>query len=200
MTMTYINELPRHVGETVTLRGWIMTTRSSGKIAFLVLRDGSGYVQGVLSKREVPEDTWALFLTLAQESSVAVTGVVREDPRAPAGVELTVTGLEVLGKSVDFPVSPKEHGTQFLFEQRHLWLRSRRQVAIARVRHEVVQSIRDFFYQRDFVLVDTPILTGAIGEEAGNLFSTDYFDLGKAYLAQTVQLYVEAAAEALGRV
>jgi hypothetical protein len=168
--MTYINELPRHVGETVTLRGWIMTTRSSGKIAFLVLRDGSGYVQGVLSKREVPEDTWALFLTLAQESSVAVTGVVREDPRAPAGVELTVTALEVLGNSVDFPVSPKEHGTQFLFEQRHLWLRSRRQVAIARVRHEVVQSIRDFFYQRDFVLVDTPILTGAIGEEAGNLF------------------------------
>ena len=200
MTMTYINELPRHVGETVTLRGWIMTTRSSGKIAFLVLRDGSGYVQGVLSKREVPEDTWARFLTLAQESSVAVTGVVREDPRAPAGVELTVTGLEVLGNSVDFPVSPKEHGTQFLFEQRHLWLRSRRQVAIARVRHEVVQSIRDFFYQRDFVLVDTPILTGAIGEEAGNLFSTDYFDLGKAYLAQTGQLYVEAAAAALGRV
>jgi len=106
----------------------------------------------------------------------------------------------VLGSSVDFPVSPKEHGTQFLFEQRHLWLRSRRQVAIARVRHEVVQSIRDFFYQRDFVLVDTPILTGAIGEEAGNLFSTDYFDLGKAYLAQTGQLYVEAAAAALGRV
>ena len=126
--------------------------------------------------------------------------MVREDARAPAGVELTVTELEVLGRSVDFPITPKEHGTQFLFEHRHLWLRSRRQVAIARVRHEVVQAIRDFFYQRDFVLVDTPILTGAIGEEAGNLFSTDYFDLGKAYLAQTGQLYVEAAAAALGKV
>jgi asparaginyl-tRNA synthetase len=200
MDHTHISELPAHAGETVTVAGWVMTTRSSGKIAFIVLRDGSGYVQGVLSKRDVPDDVWARFLTLTQETSVAVMGVVRLDPRAPAGVELTVTDLQVLGPSVDFPISPKEHGTQFLFEHRHLWLRSRRQAAIARVRHEVVQAIRDFFYQRAFVLVDTPILTGAIGEEAGNLFSTDYFDLGKAYLAQTGQLYVEAAAAALGRV
>ena len=200
MDRTYIHDLTRHVGETVTVRGWIVTTRSSGKIAFMVVRDGSGQLQGVLSRREVSADVWARFLTLTQETSVAVTGVVREDPRSPSGVELTVTDLAVMGPGEDFPISPKEHGTAFLFEHRHLWLRSRRQVAIARVRHEVVQAIRDFFYQRDFVLVDTPILTGAIGEEAGNLFSTDYFDLGKAYLAQTGQLYVEAAAAALGRV
>ncbi len=198
--LAHISDLAAHVGETVTVRGWVMTTRSSGKIAFVVLRDGSGYVQSVLSRREVPDDVWARFLTLTQETAVAITGEVRQDPRSPAGVELTVTDLAVLGASADYPISPKEHGTQFLFEQRHLWLRSRRQVAVARVRHEVVQAIRDFFYQRDFVLVDTPILTGAIGEEAGNLFSTDYFDLGKAYLAQTGQLYVEAAAAALGRV
>ena len=200
MDRTYISELPRHIGESVTLRGWVMTTRSSGKIAFLVVRDGSGSVQGVVAKREVSEDTWAGFLALTQEASVTLVGTVREDVRSPSGVELQVTELHAMHPSVEFPISPKEHGTSFLFEHRHLWLRSRRQVAIAKVRHEVVQAIRDFFYQRDFVLVDTPILTGAIGEEAGNLFATDYFDLGKAYLAQTGQLYVEAAAAALGRV
>ena len=200
MDRTYISELPRHIGESVTLRGWVVTTRSSGKIAFLVVRDGSGTVQGVVAKREVSEDTWAGFLTLTQEASVTLVGTVREDSRSPSGVELQVAELQPMHPSVDFPISPKEHGTGFLFEHRHLWLRSRRQVAVAKVRHEVVQAIRDFFYQRDFVLVDTPILTGAIGEEAGNLFATDYFDLGKAYLAQTGQLYVEAAAAALGRV
>jgi len=125
---------------------------------------------------------------------------VRAEPRAPGGVEVTVSGLEVLGASVDFPITPKEHGTAFLFEHRHLWLRSRRQVAIMRVRHEVVQAIRDFLYARDYHLVDTPLLTGAIGESAGTLFQTEYFDLGSAYLAQTGQLYLEAAAAALGRV
>ncbi len=200
MIAARISELGRHVGDTVTLRGWVTTTRSSGKIAFVVLRDGSGYAQGVLARRELPEEVWRRFEELTQETSVALTGTVRAEPRAPGGYELAVTGLEILGPSVDFPIGPKEHGTQFLFEHRHLWLRSRRQVAIAKVRHEVVQAIRDFLYQRDFVLVDTPILTGAIGEDAGNLFSTDYFDLGKAYLAQTGQLYVEAAAAALGRV
>jgi asparaginyl-tRNA synthetase len=157
-------------------------------------------VQGVLSKKEVPESTWSAFGSLTQEASVAVTGQVREEPRSPGGYELSVQALEVLGPSPEYPITPKEHGTTFLFEHRHLWLRSRRQAAVARVRHEVIQAIRDFFYQRDFVLVDTPILTGAIGEEAGNLFATDYFDLGKAYLAQTGQLYVEAAAAALGKV
>jgi asparaginyl-tRNA synthetase len=200
MTAVQISGLRAHVGETVTVRGWVTTVRSSGKIAFAVLRDGSGYVQGVLSKKEVPESTWSAFQSLTQEASVAMTGVVREEPRSPGGYELAVQSLEVLGASPDYPIGPKEHGTTFLFEHRHLWLRSRRQAAVARVRHEVVQAIRDFFYEREFVLVDTPILTGAIGEEAGNLFATEYFDLGKAYLAQTGQLYVEAAAAALGKV
>ena len=200
MAAVQISGLHAHVGETVTVRGWVVTTRSSGKIAFVVVRDGSGTVQGVLSKKEVPGSTWAAFEALTQETSVALAGVVREEARSPGGYELAVQNVEVLGASRDYPITPKEHGTTFLFEHRHLWLRNRRQVAVARVRHEVVQAIRDFFYQRDFVLVDTPILTGAIGEEAGNLFATEYFDLGKAYLAQTGQLYVEAAAAAHGKV
>src|SRR3989454_7343980 len=194
-----IEALPRLGGRTVVVRGWVMTTRSSGKIAFVMLRDGTGYLQVVLSKKDVPEAAWEAFGQLAQETSVEVTGTVRADARAPGGVELTAQDLKILGPSRDFPITPKEHGTAFLFEHRHLWLRSRRQAAIARVRHEVVQAIRDFFYERNFVLVDTPILTGAIGEHAGTLFATEYFDLGKAYLAQTGQLYVEAAAAALGK-
>src|SRR5688572_27193822 len=200
MPSVQISELRAHVGTSVTLRGWVVTTRSSGKIAFLVVRDGSGVVQGVLSKKEVSEAVWAAFGGLTQEASVMLAGVVREEPRSPGGYELAVSGLEPLGPSPEYPISPKEHGTTFLFEHRHLWLRTPRQVAIARVRHEVEQAIRDYFYQEGFTLVDTPILTGAIGEEAGNLFATDYFDLGKAYLAQTGQLYVEAAAAALGKV
>ncbi len=200
MTVAQIEELGPLAGSEVLVRGWVVTTRSSGKIAFLVLRDGTGHLQAVLSKKEVGDDVWARFQALTQESSVEVTGTVRADERAPGGVELTVRELRLLGESTDFPISPKEHGTTFLFEHRHLWLRSRRQVAIARVRHEVVAAIRDFFNGRGFTLVDTPILTGAIGEEAGNLFATDYFDLGKAYLAQTGQLYGEAAAAALGKV
>jgi asparaginyl-tRNA synthetase len=200
MAAVSISGLPAHVGNTVTINGWVVTTRSSGKIAFVVVRDGSGYVQAVLSKKEVPESTWATFASLSQEASVAIRGTVREEPRSPGGYELTVQTIDLLGASAEYPITPKEHGTTFLFEHRHLWLRSRRQIAIARVRHEVVQAIRDFFFQHDFTLVDTPILTGAIGEEAGNLFATEYFDLGKAYLAQTGQLYVEAAAAALGKV
>ncbi len=195
-----IADLGQHADRDVTVRGWVATTRSSGKIAFLVMRDGSGLLQCVISKKDVAPGVWEAFQSLTQEASVAVTGAVRADARAPGGYELLATDLLLLGASPEFPISPKEHGTTFLFEHRHLWLRSRRQVAIARVRHEVVQAIRDFFHQRGFTLVDTPILTGAIGEEAGNLFATDYFDLGKAYLAQTGQLYVEAAAAALGKV
>jgi asparaginyl-tRNA synthetase len=200
MTAGWNAELGRHVGETVTVRGWVVTTRSSGKIAFAVVRDGTGTVQGVLSKKEVSEAAWTAFGGLTQEASVAMTGVVRDDPRSPGGVELSVTELEPIGPSPDYPISPTEHGTTFLFEHRHLWLGRRRQRALARLRHEVEQAIRDYFYQEGFTLVDTPILTGAIGEEAGNLFATEYFDLGKAYLAQTGQLYVEAAAAALGKV
>jgi asparaginyl-tRNA synthetase len=195
-----IEELPSLTGQPVLTRGWVMTTRSSGKIAFVTLRDGTGYLQVVLSKKDVPEPAWEAFGKLTHETSVEVTGVVRADARAPDGVELTAQDLKILGPSPEFPITPKEHGIAFLFEHRHLWLRSRLQVAIARVRHEVVQAIRDFFYERHFTLVDTPILTGSIGEHAGTLFATDYFDLGKAYLAQTGQLYVEAAAAALGKV
>jgi len=195
-----IQELPALIGQTVTLRGWVTTTRSSGKIVFLVIRDGTGYLQCVVVKQEVDESTWETSSQLTLETSVEVTGEIREDKRSPGGVELGVDSITSLGASIDFPIGKKEHGTAFLFEQRHLWLRSRRQTAIMRVRHEVVQAIRDFYYERDFVLVDTPLLTGSVGESAGTLFETEYFDLGKAYLAQTGQLYVEAAAAALGRV
>ncbi|HMC18759.1 MAG TPA: OB-fold nucleic acid binding domain-containing protein, partial [Gemmatimonadales bacterium] len=164
-----IEDLPPLAGQSVTTRGWVMTTRSSGKIGFVTLRDGTGYLQVVLSKKDVPEAAWDAFGRLTQETSLEVSGMVRADARAPGGVELTASDVKVIGPSVDFPITPKEHGTAFLFEHRHLWLRSRRQVAIARVRDEVVQAIRDFFYERHFVLVDTPILTGAIGEAAGHL-------------------------------
>ncbi|HKC40489.1 MAG TPA: asparagine--tRNA ligase [Gemmatimonadales bacterium] len=196
----WIEELPPLAGQTAVVRGWVATTRSSGKIAFVVVRDGTGMLQAVLSKKDVPAEVWDAFGKLTQETSLEVTGVVRAEPRAPGGVELQAADLKILGPSPDFPITPKEHGTAFLFEHRHLWLRSKQQVAIARVRHEVIQAIRDFFDERHFTLVDTPILTGSIGEHAGTLFSVDYFDLGKAYLAQTGQLYVEAAAAALGKV
>ena len=195
-----IVELPHLEGRSVAVRGWVVTTRFSGKIGFLVIRDGGRYLQAVISKTEVRAETWDIARKLTQETSVTITGSVRVDARSPGGVELGVTRIEVIGQSQDFPISPKEHGTTFLFEHRHLWLRSERQVAIMRVRHEVIQAIRDFFYERDFILVDTPLLTGSIGESAGTLFSTEYFELGKAYLAQTGQLYLEAAAAALGRV
>ncbi len=199
-TRHWISELSAHIGQTVAVQGWVVTTRSSGKIAFVVVRDGSGQLQGVLAKAEVPPEAWDRFGQLTQETCVRLEGVVREDQRSPGGVELTVHDVAILGPSADFPITPKEHGTAFLMERRHLWLRSKRQAAIARVRHEVIQAIRDFFYAREFYLVDTPILTGSIGESAGTLFETEYFDLGKAYLAQTGQLYLEAACAALGRV
>ena len=200
MPSVYVNQLGQHVGKPVTIRGWVVTTRSSGKIAFLVVRDGTGYVQAVVARKEVSDVVWDAFGTLTQETSVAVDGEVRQESRSPGGYELTVSGLTIIGPSVDYPITPKEHGTQFLFEHRHLWLRSKKQVAIAKVRHAVIQAIHDFFDLDGFTHVDTPILTGSIGEQAGELFATDYFDLGKAYLAQTGQLYVEAAAAALGKV
>jgi asparaginyl-tRNA synthetase len=198
-TRHWISDLPSHIGKQVAVHGWVSTTRSSGKIAFVVVRDGTGYLQGVLSKADAGP-AWQSLGDLSQETCLRLVGTVREDPRAPGGVELAVSALAVLGSSADFPITPKEHGTAFLMEHRHLWLRSRRQVAVARVRHEVVQAIRDFFHERGFVLVDTPILQGSIGESAGTLFATEYFDLGTAYLAQTGQLYLEAACAALGKV
>ena len=195
-----IKELPGLVGQTVTVRGWVTTTRPKGKIGFAELRDGTGRLQCVFVKSELDEVVWDKLAELTLEASVAITGQVREDARSPGGVELGVEALDVLGPSVDYPISKKEHGTAFLHDNRHLWLRSKRQVAIMRVRHEVIQAIHDFFYERDFIHLDTPLLTAAIGGEAGTLFETEYFDLGKAYLAQTGQLYAEAGAAALGRV
>jgi asparaginyl-tRNA synthetase len=195
-----ISSLPQHVGLEVTVRGWVSHLRSSGKVAFIVMRDGTGTLQAVLVKSQLPADDWSRFATLTLESSIAVTGEVRADARAPGGHELSATALEVLGPSpIDYPIQPKEHGIDFLLDHRHLWLRAGRQTAILRVRHEVEQAIHDFFYARDFIRVDTPILTAAIGERSG-LFETKYFDEGFAYLAQTGQLYGEAAAASLGRI
>jgi asparaginyl-tRNA synthetase len=197
-TYVTIDRLDSGLDQQVTVRGWITHIRSSGKVAFLVLRDGTGTVQCVLVKTQLPAEVWERFGSLTHETCVAVTGLVRADARSPGGYELTVAELDVLGASpVDYPLQPKEHGIDFLLDHRHLWLRSPRQVAIMRVRHEVEQAIHDFFYGRGFIHVDTPILTAAIGERSG-LFSTEYFEEGNAYLAQTGQLYGEAAAAALG--
>jgi asparaginyl-tRNA synthetase len=182
------------------VRGWVVHLRSSGKVAFVVMRDGSGTLQCVLVKTSLTAEAWERFSQLTQETTIEVTGEVRPDKRAPGGFELGASELGILGSSpVDYPIQPKEHGIDFLLDHRHLWLRSERQRAIARVRHEAEQAIRDFFHERDFTLVDTPILTAAIGERSG-LFSTEYFDEGTAYLAQTGQLYGEAAAAAFGRI
>jgi asparaginyl-tRNA synthetase len=193
-----IAELPRHVGAAVVVRGWVTHLRSSGKVAFAVVRDGSGVVQSVFVKNALAPDAWGRFAELTLESSVELTGEVRADARAPGGVELSVTDVTIVGASpLDYPIQPKEHGIDFLLDHRHLWLRSPRQRAIFAVRNEVEQAIHDFYYTRGFLRVDTPILTAAIGERSG-LFETEYFDEGKAYLAQTGQLYGEAAAAAFG--
>jgi asparaginyl-tRNA synthetase len=195
-----IEALRRHAGEAVTVRGWVTHLRSSGKVAFVVLRDGSGILQAVVARNGVAPQTWERFGELTIETSVSVTGDVREDARAPGGVELGVREIEIVGPSpLDYPIQPKEHGIDFLLDNRHLWLRSRRQRAIFRVRNEVEQAIHDFFYERGFLRIDTPILTAAIGERSG-LFETEYFDEGTAYLAQTGQLYGEAAAAAFGKI
>jgi asparaginyl-tRNA synthetase len=195
-----IGELKNFAGDVVTVRGWVTHVRSSGKVAFVVLRDGSGVLQSVVVKSAVADETWERFASLTLETALAVTGEVRADARAPGGFEMGVQELEVVGPSpLDYPIQPKEHGIDFLLDNRHFWLRSRRQVAIARVRSEIEQAIHDFFYARGFLRVDTPILTAAIGERSG-LFATEYFDEGNAYLAQTGQLYGEAAAAAFGKI
>jgi len=199
MHMVEIRQLGEHVGETVTVVGWVEATRAHGKVAFVVVRDGTGLVQGVLLKKEVDEATWDLHAALSAESVVAITGEVRAEPRAPGGHELGITALERRSTADDYPIQPKEHGVEFLLDHRHLWLRSSLQRAGLRVRAEVEQAVHDFFYGRDFVRIDTPILTGAIGEHAGSLFQTDYFG-EPAFLAQTGQLYVEAACPAFRKV
>jgi asparaginyl-tRNA synthetase len=197
---TRISELSAHAGRAVTVRGWVTHLRSSGKVAFVVLRDGTGILQTVLVKSALAPEVWERFALLTQETCVAVTGEVRADARAPGGYELGLSDLTVIGESpLDYPIQPKEHGIDFLLDNRHFWLRSPRQVSIMRIRNEVEMAIHDFFYTREFLRVDTPILTAAIGERSG-LFATEYFDEGIAYLAQTGQLYGEAAAAAFGKI
>jgi asparaginyl-tRNA synthetase len=174
--------------------------RSSGKISFLLIRDGTGVVQGVVARAEVDPGTWEAAERLTQESSLIVTGSVREDARAPGGVELSVRTVLPVQIAADYPIGPKEHGSGFLLDHRHLWLRSSRPWHVLRIRDTVIRAIREFLHERGFLLLDTPILTRAIGEEAGSLFETEYFDLGTASLAQTGQLYGEAGAMAFGRI
>ena len=200
MNNVEIRDLANHLGETVMLLGWIRQFRSSGKISFLVVRDGTGDVQVVCVQSELDEASWEAVGSVDYEASVEIRGAVKEDPRSPGGVEIAASSVRIVGPAADYPIQPKEHGIDFLLNHRHLWLRHERQQAILRIRDEIVFGIREFFHERDFTLIDTPILTGSIGESAGTLFETEYFDLGKAYLAQTGQLYLEPAAAALGRV
>ena len=200
MDRIYIEDLPAHEGETVTINGWLYNKRSSGKIRFPVLRDGTGYLQGVMVKGSVPEEVFARFDQLTQETSLSMTGRIRKEQRAPGGFEMDVSDLEIIHVANDYPITPKEHGIDFLMDRRHLWLRSSRTHAILRIRHQVIRSIREFFDSRGFVLFDAPIFTPAACEGTSTLFETDYFDLGKAYLTQSGQLYGEAGAMAFGKV
>jgi len=196
----YIEDIGKHEGEEVTIRGWLHNRRSSGKIHFLTLRDGSGFVQAVLSKAAVGEERFKTADHLSQETSLTVTGTARADKRAPSGYEIDVQSFEIIGASHDYPITPKEHGVDYLLDRRHLWIRSERQQAILRVRHEIINAVRDFFNGRGFILADTPIFTPAACEGTTTLFPAQYFDEQTAFLTQSGQLYNEANAMALGRV
>jgi len=195
---TYIQDIARFDGEEVELRGWLVGRRSGGKLQFLSFRDGSGFIQIVVSKADVEEEVWRNSKSLTQESSMRVRGRVRRDERAPGGYELDLRDLEVIQSAEEYPISRKEHGTAFLMDHRHLWLRTGRQRAVLRIRHEVISSCRRFFDERDFVLGDTPIFTPNAVEGTTTLFETHYFD-ESAYLTQSGQLYNEAIAMAVGR-
>jgi asparaginyl-tRNA synthetase len=196
----YIEDIAKHAGQAVTIKGWLVNRRSSGKIHFLQVRDGSGFIQAVVSKAAVGDATFAQADHLSQESAIIVHGTARADSRAPGGYELDVSGLEVVSEAHDFPITPKEHGVDFLMDRRHLWIRSQRQQAILRVRHEVISAVRDYFDTRGFILMDTPIFTPSACEGTTTLFPVQYFDDATAYLTQSGQLYNEANAMALGRV
>ncbi|MCI0661049.1 MAG: asparagine--tRNA ligase [Acidobacteria bacterium] len=199
MKHCYISEISKHAGEEITIKGWLFNKRSSGKLGFLEIRDGSGIIQGIVSRNEVSEQTWNNSEQLTQESSIIVTGTPREHPKRPGVFELDVKNLEIVQLAHDYPITPKEHGVEFLMDHRHLWLRSRRQHAILRVRHEIISAVRDFFDSNDFILCDTPIFTPAACEGTTTLFEVGYFD-EKAYLTQSGQLYNEATAMAFGKV
>src|SRR5687768_15364479 len=196
---TAISRIGERTGREATARGWLYNRRSSGKIQFLIVRDGTGYLQTVVVKADVSPETWAEAERATQECSLAVYGTVREDKRAPGGYEMSASKVEILGPSEGYPITPKEHGVDFLLSQRHLWMRSAQQHAVLKVRSEVSQAIRDFFHERDYVLIDSPILTGSSVEGTSTLFETDYFG-EKAYLSQSGQLYLEPAAAAFGKV
>jgi asparaginyl-tRNA synthetase len=196
---TAISHIGEKSGAEATVRGWLYARRSSGKIQFLIVRDGTGYLQAVVVKADVSGETWAEAERATQESSLRVTGKVREDSRAPGGFEMSVSDVAVIGVSENYPITPKEHGVDFLMSHRHLWMRSSQQHAVLRVRSEVSQAIRDFFHEREYVLIDSPILTGSSVEGTSTLFETDYFG-EKAYLSQSGQLYLEPAAAAFGKV
>ena len=196
----YIEDIGRHEGDEVTIKGWLHNRRSSGKIHFLILRDGTGFIQAVMSKAGVGDELFATADHLGQETSVIVTGTARADRRAPSGYEIDVKSLQVVGASHDYPITPKEHGVDFLLDRRHLWIRAERQQAILRVRHEIINAVRDFLNARGFILADTPIFTPAACEGTTTLFPAQYFEDQTAYLTQSGQLYNEANAMALGRV
>jgi asparaginyl-tRNA synthetase len=201
-SVTTIAEIGKHDGQTVTLRGWLYNLRESGKLLFPQFRDGSGVIQGVVPKNAVTPEVFEAIKTLTQESSVIVEGKVRADKRAPGGYELDVLNVQVVqrvSESDPYPITPKEHGTEFLMEHRHLWVRSQRQASILRVRAEIIKAVRDFFDERGFTLTDPPILTPAACEGTSTLFPVDYFE-EQAYLTQSGQLYIEATAMALGKV
>lgn len=200
MQHVYIEDIAKYEGQSVTLKGWLHNRRSSGKIHFLTVRDGSGFIQAVMSKLAVGEEMFKRADHLGQESSIIVEGQVRADSRAPGGYEIDVTTLEVVAEAHDYPVTPKEHGPDFLLDRRHLWIRSPRQQAVLRIRHEVIDAVRDFFNSRGFVLADAPIFTPSACEGTTTLFPVTYFDEQTAYLTQSGQLYNEANAMALGRV
>ena len=197
---TYIEKIGAQVGKNVTIKGWLHNRRSSGKIHFLVVRDGTGFLQVVMGKRDVDEATFQKADHLSQESAIIVTGTVKEEPRAAGGYELVANGLEVVNEAHDYPITPKEHGVDYLMDRRHLWIRAERQTAILRVRHEIINAVRDFFNGRGFILADTPIFTPAACEGTTTLFPAQYFEDQTAYLTQSGQLYNEANAMALGKV
>ena len=199
MEKIYIADAGKHEGQEATVRGWLYNKRSSGKLWFLLVRDGTGVIQSVVSKADVPEDAWKACEDATQETSLSVTGKISPDKRAPGGVELQVKSVQLHQVAQDYPITPKDHGTPFLMDNRHLWLRSSRQAAILKVRHEIIRAVRDFFDSNGFTLVDAPIFTPAACEGTTTLFETQYFD-EKAYLTQSGQLYMEAAAMALGKV
>jgi asparaginyl-tRNA synthetase len=193
-----IKEAPNHVGQEVEIRGWNYNSRSSGKIAFLQLRDGSGRIQAVVSPNDVSAESWEAAKALTMESSVIVTGTVKEESRAPSGVEMTATSVKIVSLAQEYPIGKKEHGVDFLMDHRHLWMRSSRQEAILRVRDEIIFGLREFMKERGFILTDSPIFTPNACEGTSELFEVTYFD-DKAYLSQSGQLYQEATSAALGK-